>query len=112
MSTLIKIIIYTTNQNKQPFIEWQEDLDTKTKAIALSRLARVRGGNLGNCKRIKDGGGIWEFRIDYGAGYRIYFGREKTTVVVLLIGGDKKSQSRDIAKAKRYWLIYKESQDE
>jgi len=112
MSTLIKIVIYATDRGKHPFIEWQEDLDTRTRAVVISRLARVRGGNMGDCKRIKDGGGIWELRIDYGPGYRIYFGKEKTTVIVLLVGGDKKGQSRDIAKAKRYWFVYKESQDE
>ncbi len=112
MNTLIKIIIYSTHQGKQPFIAWQEELDTKTKAVVLARLARVRGGNTGDCKRIKNGEGIWELRIDYGPGYRIYFGKEKAIVIVLLVGGAKKSQSRDIAKAKQYWLIYKESQNE
>ena len=112
MSTIIKIIIYTISSGKQPFIEWQKELDTKTKAIILSRLARIRGGNLGDCKHIKGGGGIWELRIDYGPAYRIYFGKKVTTIIVLLIGGDKRSQSRDITKAKRYWLTYKESSNE
>jgi putative addiction module killer protein len=112
MSTIIKVIIYTANNGKQPFIEWQQELDAKAKVVILSRLARIRGGNLGDCKQIKGGEGIWEFRIDYGSGYRIYFGKKGTTIIVLLTGGDKGSQNRDIAKAKRYWLAYKESINE
>jgi putative addiction module killer protein len=69
-------------------------------------------GNFGDCKLIKGGEGVSELRIDYGPGYRIYFGKDKATIVALLIGGNKGSQTRDIAKAKRYWLDYKESLDE
>ena len=112
MGTIIKIIVYTTYRGRQPFIEWQEGLATKEKAVVFSRLARVRGGNLGDCKQIKGANGVWELRIDYGPGYRIYFGKKGTTIVVLLIGGDKGSQNRDISKAKRYWLIYKEASNE
>ncbi len=65
-------------------------------------------GNFGDAKRIKGGEGVLELRISYGPGYRIYFGKDGSTVVVLLIGGDKGSQNRDIAKAKRYWLDYKD----
>ncbi|MCF7799648.1 type II toxin-antitoxin system RelE/ParE family toxin [Candidatus Babeliales bacterium] len=105
---IIEIIVYTTNTGKKPFTEWQEKLDTKTEAIILIRLARVRNGNFGDCKQIKNGQGIYEFRINYGSGYRIYFGKDGNKIVVLLIGGDKGSQSRDITKAKRYWLDFKE----
>lgn len=66
-------------------------------------------GNFGDAKMIKGGEGIWELRIDYGPGYRVYFGKQGATIVILLTGGDKKSQNRDIAKAKRYWLDYKDS---
>jgi putative addiction module killer protein len=57
---------------------------------------------------IKGGEGVWELRIDYGPGYRIYFGKKGTTIVILLTGRDKKSQDRDIAKAKKYWLDCKD----
>ena len=103
---LIKIIIYSTKVNKEPFSDWEDDLDTMTQAIIKSRLERVRLGNFGDAKILKGTGGIWELRIDYGSGYRIYFGKQGTTI---LVGGDKRSQNRDIAKAKRYWLDYKES---
>ncbi len=107
--SLIKIINYSTPSNKEPLTDWFDDLDFKTQSVVIERMARVRLGNFGDCKYIKNGDGIWELRIDYGPGYRIYFGKQKTTIIILLLGGDKKSQSRDITKAKRYWLEYKES---
>ena len=106
---IIKIIIYATESGSEPYSEWQDKLDTETRSIVLNRLKRVRVGNFGDAKRIVDGEGIWELKINYGPGYRIYFGKKGTTIVLLLIGGDKKSQTRDIAKAKQYWLDDKES---
>lgn len=64
-------------------------------------------GNFGDCHRLQDTQGICEIRLDFGAGYRIYYGKEGSHSVVLLVGGDKKTQSRDIEKAKRYWRDYK-----
>lgn len=104
----IEIIPYTTSAGKQPFVDWHKKLTVATESIVLTRLTRVRSGNFGDCKQIKGGGGVYELRIDYGAGYRIYFGKSGETVVVLLVGGDKGSQTRDIEKAKRYWLDFKE----
>jgi putative addiction module killer protein len=109
---IIKIIIYKTHTNKIPFLIWYEDLDNKSKAIVTSRIARIRGGNLGDCKQIKNGQGLWEFRINYGPGYRLYFGKKGLQIIILLIGGDKGSQANDIKKAKQYWLAYKESSNE
>lgn len=105
---LIDIFIFTTNTGKAPFSDWLGELDIKTRAIIRTRLDRIKLGNFGDCKSVKAGGGIKELRIDYGSGYRIYFGMKGTIVVILLMGGDKKSQNRDIAKAKRYWLEFKE----
>jgi putative addiction module killer protein len=105
----IKIIIYSTCTGNEPYSTWEDKLDTKAKAVIKNRLDRIRLGNFGDAKIISGGGGIWELRIDYGPGYRIYLGKKGTTVVILLTGGDKGSQSRDIAKAKRYWIDYKES---
>lgn len=106
--SLIKIVIYSTSTGKEPFSEWEDDLDAKTQAIVKNRLDRLKLGNFGDVKPIKGATGIWELRIDYGPGYRIYFGKKESTVVLLLIGGEKKSQDRDIAKAKKYWLEGKE----
>lgn len=107
---LIKIIIYSTKTGSEPYSRWEDKLDTKTKSIVKNRLDRIRLGNFGDAKVIKGGGGVWELRISYGPGLRIYFGKIGTTVVILLTAGAKGSQSNDIAKAKTYWLDYKESQ--
>jgi putative addiction module killer protein len=104
----IKIYIYVANSGKQPFYDWQNKLDCNTRAIVRSRLDRVRLGNLGDCKPIKNGNGVWELRISFGPGYRIYFGKIENKVVVLLCAGNKGSQSRDIEKAKQYWHECKE----
>lgn len=108
---IINIVIYATSTGKQPFIDWKKRLDTKVSAIISARLARIRDGNFGDCKPIKNSGGIYEFRISYGSGYRLYFGKSGTTIVVLLVGGDKGSQNRDIEKAKKYWLDFKEQKN-
>ena len=105
----IKILIYATSTGNEPYSTWEDDLDTKARAVVKNRLDRIRLSNFGDAKIIKGGEGIWELRIDYGPGYRVYFGKQGTTIVVLLTGGAKGSQSRDIAKAKRYWLDYKDS---
>lgn len=73
----------------------------------LARLARVRQGNLGDCKSV--GEGVSELRVDYGPGYRVYFGQKGRTLVVLLCGGDKRTQDRDIPLAKQYWREFKAS---
>lgn len=105
---MIQIFIFATQSGKKPFLDWQTKLDTKTRAIIKTRLDRITLGNFGDCKIIKNGSGIWEFRIDYGPGYRIYFGKKGTHIIILLVGGDKKSQTHDIEKAKKYWGEYKE----
>ena len=65
------------------------------------RLNRVRLGNLGDAKAV--GNGVFELRIDFGPGYRVYFGEQKGAIVVLLCGGDKSTQQKDIQVAKEYW---------
>ena len=72
--------------------------------IIRARLNRIRLGNFGDCKSV--GGGVDELRIDFGPGYRIYFGRDGATVIVVLCGGDKKTQARNISTAQRYWKEY------
>ena len=107
MST-ITIVNYITSTGKVPFTLWLEELDANTKAIIRVRLGRVRLGNFGDCKPLKGIQGLWELRIDYGPGYRIYFGKKGTTIIIVLIGGSKRSQERDIEKATKYWLDCKE----
>lgn len=100
-----ELLIYETQDGHCPFEEWLDGLkDIAGRTIIRKRLNQVRLGNMGDVESLSDG--IFELRIDYGPGYRIYFGEENFTIVVLLIGGDKRSQSRDIRKAKLYWSDY------
>jgi putative addiction module killer protein len=78
--------------------------DVRAVGIVRARLNRIRLGNFGDCKSV--GGGVEELRIDFGPGYRVYYGREGSVVVVLLCGGDKRSQVRDILTAQKYWKEY------
>jgi putative addiction module killer protein len=71
----ITINFYVTKAGKSPFADWHDGLDVKTRAIIRTRLDRVRLGNLGDCKPIKGADGIWELRINYEPGFRIYFGK-------------------------------------
>jgi len=85
-----------------PFDEWFDSLRDQRMQVAVdARLARVRAGNFGDCKSV--GGGMFELRIAFGPGLRVYYGRHGQQVVVLLGGGDKRSQSRDIRRAKQLW---------
>ena len=76
----------------------------RTVGIIRARLNRVRLGNFGDCRSI--GSGVEELRIDFGPGYRIYYGRQGSLTVILLYGGDKRTQPRDILTAKKYWKEY------
>ena len=89
-----------------PFDDWLDSLrDRGARAIIRTRIGRVRLGNLGNCEPV--GSGVLELKIDYGPGYRVYFGRVGTNLVILLCGGNKSSQSKDIRNAIEYWADYK-----
>ena len=93
-----------------PYSDWFDSLpDIRAKAKIRARLDRVEAGNLGDCKSV--GNGVFELRIDYSSGYRIYFGQQGSTVIILLCGGDKSTQDKDIAKAKEYWEDYRSRDD-
>ena len=104
-----EVEVYTTPDGKIPFTEWLESLrDLNAAARILLRLDRIRQGNLGDCKFIEDG--VYELRVDTASGYRIYFGQVGNRIILLLCGGDKSSQKRDIKIAQKYWIDYR-SQD-
>ena len=85
-----------------PFDEWFDSLrDKKLQAAVDTRLARVRAGNFGDCKSVGDG--VFELRIALGPGLRVYYGLHGRQVVILLGGGDKRTQSRDIRRAQELW---------
>ncbi|WP_089089858.1 type II toxin-antitoxin system RelE/ParE family toxin [Nodularia sp. NIES-3585] len=83
--------------------------DRRAKAKIKERLKRVSLGNLGDYKSV--GEGVFELRINYGSGYRVYFGQIGTTIVLLLLGGDKSSQEKDICQAQEYWAEYEEREN-
>ena len=93
---------YQTISGNKPFGEWFASLkDRKTRSLVRIRINRLRLGNFGDCRHL--GEGIYELRINYGPGYRVYFGDLDGEHVILLCGGDKKTQTRDIEKARKYW---------
>ena len=93
---------YATSNGREPFEEWLDSLrDKKSQAIVLERLNRVRLGNFGDCRHL--GEGVYELRIHYGPGYRVYFGELDEVIVILLCGGTKGTQKLDIKKARGYW---------
>ena len=97
---------YSTPDGKVPFSEWLDSLrDLKAKFKIDRRLDRVRTGNFGDYRAV--GEGVYELRINYRPGYRVYFGQVEETIVLLLIGGDKSTQEQDIRKAKTYWTDYR-----
>ena len=104
-----EIVAFRAKDGQVPFEDWLEDLkDKRAVARVLARLARVRLGNPGDCKPV--GEGVSELRVDYGPGYRVYFGQQGQRLVVLLCGGDKRTQDRDIRLAKLYWQEFKASE--
>jgi putative addiction module killer protein len=89
-----------------PFRDWLDSLkDGRAVGVIRARLNRIRLGNFGDCHAV--GEGVEELRLHFGPGYRIYFGREGLCVVILLIGGSKKSQGKDIVQAKKLWKEYR-----
>lgn len=98
---------YLTETGRNPFREWLHSLrDIQARARIRVRLNRVRLGNLGDCKAV--GEGVLELKMDFGPGYRVYLGQVGDALVILLCGGDKQTQQRDIATAKLYWQSYKQ----
>ena len=96
---------YQTADGKDPFAKW---LDSLRDMLAIDkiekRLKRVQLGNLGDYRSV--GEGVFKFRINYGSGYRIYFGQIGSEIILLLCAGDKSTQEQDIQTAKKYWEDY------
>ncbi len=112
----IKVQIYETPSGKHPFLDWLKKFDTGVRAIIKNRIDRVESGNFGNCKPLVGVTDMWEIVIDFGPGYRIYYGLENNKMIdhirfnmliTILSGGKKDDQDRDIRKFERYWTEYK-----
>ena len=97
---MFEILHYLTPNGDDVFQAWLDHLaDAAAVARIIARLDRVQNGNFGDCKPV--GNGVWELRIDYGPGYRMYFRRRGNEIIILLCGGDKSKQAADIKTAKR-----------
>jgi len=106
-----QIKLYRTVEGKRPFQDWFDRLrDRKAQQRIDARLARVRLGNFGDSKSV--GEGVLELRVNYGPGYRVYYGRDGSDVVVLLVGGDKRRQASDIKTSQAYWADYQARKSE
>jgi putative addiction module killer protein len=98
---------YLTASGRDVFGEWLAGLrDTRTKAKIIARLDRLSAGNFGDCKALR--GGLFELRINWGPGYRVYYALVDRVCVLLLCGGDKRKQSSDIKRAPEYLKDYRE----
>ncbi|MCK4622751.1 MAG: type II toxin-antitoxin system RelE/ParE family toxin [Desulfuromonadales bacterium] len=106
----MRIEEYLTREGKSPFEVWFLKLDARAAAKVTTALARLEGGNTSNVKSL--GSGVHEYKIDFGPGYRIYFGYDGKTLVILLAGGTKKRQQTDIDAAKDRWQDYKQRKKE
>lgn len=97
---------YQSSAGEQPFVAWLQALkDRQARTRIQARLARVAVGNFGDVEPVGDG--VLELRIDWGPGYRVYFARVGDVVVLLLCGGDKRTQQKDIQRAKAYFEDFK-----
>ena len=96
---------YTDPEGRSLFQQWFQALDTRAAAKVTVALTRLAQGNVSNVKGV--GQGVMEVRIDFGPGYRVYFGRDGARLVILLGGGTKQRQHRDIQTAQTLWSTYK-----
>jgi putative addiction module killer protein len=96
----MKHISYFKLNNRTPFLDWISGIDAQNKARVLKALERLREGNFSSCKYL--GGGLVEMRLFFASGYRVYFTEMDGTIIIILTGGDKKTQKKDIEKARKY----------
>ncbi|EFK10027.1 putative addiction module killer protein [delta proteobacterium NaphS2] len=102
---MIIIKEYIDTRDQSPYAKWFNRLNSAAAARVVTALVRMEQGNFSDTKSV--GGGVLECRIDFGPGYRIYFGRDGDRLVILLGGGTKKRQQNDIETARMLWKEYK-----
>ena len=100
----VDVQYYQTASGRCPFKDWLDSLGGAEQVTVDSRLTRIRRGLFGDHEHL--GNGVYELKFHFGPGYRLYYGKEGRTLVILLLGGDKKSQPADIKTAHAYWLDY------
>jgi len=103
---MIDVREYNSPGGHSPFAVWFDRLNALAAAKVATSIARLAGGNFSNVKGV--GSGVFECRIDFGPGYRVYFGKDSESLIILLGGGAKKRQQRDIKGAVANWQDYKQ----
>jgi len=98
-----------TEAGRSPFAQWFESLDAVTAARVDRYIRRLEAGNFGAAKALRDG--VVELRLDFGPGYRVYYGRDGEKVIILLGGGSKRLQAADIAAAVERWKRYRQAKE-
>ena len=102
---MFEVLHYLTPAGSDPFQSWIDELnDLKARVAVLRRVDRMSAGNFGDHKFVRDG--VWELRVDFGPGYRVYYGRHGKAVVVLLCGGTKRTQGSDVDRAVGFLAEY------
>jgi len=103
---VLTVLEFVARDGSSPFAKWFAELDPAAAAKVTTAVSRMELGNFSNVKGV--GAGVLEYRIDFGPGYRIYFGKDGDVLVILLGGGTKKGQQNDIAAAHARWTDYKQ----
>ena len=98
--------VYRSRSGQSPYFEWLKSLDQKTQDRIVTRVARLSLGQFGDFKSLDRG--LYELRLFFGPGYRVYFGEHRNMIILILSGGDKSRQSKDIKAAKEFWNSYLE----
>ncbi|MGD9581653.1 MAG: type II toxin-antitoxin system RelE/ParE family toxin [Vampirovibrionia bacterium] len=101
-------IYYKKHNGKKPFLDWLNALDTNLKIKVQTKIRKLENNNNSDCSILKDTDGIKEARIHTASGLRIYFAEKDQQIIILLAGGDKDTQKKDIKLAKEYWQEYKQ----
>lgn len=102
---MIRVQEYLDGEGRSPYAKWFNKLNARAAAKVVTALVRMEQGNLANVKGV--GAGVSEYRLDFGPGYRLYFGRDGGRLIILLGGGSKKRQGKDIETARNLWREYK-----
>lgn len=106
---MFELLRYQGRDGREPLTMWLHRLrDRQAHAHVLARLDRLENGNFGQCRALQSG--VWELKIDHGPGYRVYYGQVGKTILLLLCGGDKRTQQADIERAVIYWKEFRSRQ--
>ena len=101
----MQIFHYVTPDGRDLFQDWQDRLrDRKARIAVQRRVDRLQGGGFGDCSFCRDG--VWELRVDIGAGYRVYYARSGGELILILCAGSKSTQDSDISRAVACWQDY------